>query len=252
MTSAKRVIVNADELGRSPGVNRGILDAHAKGVVSSATLLVNAAGTVDAVRLVRDAPNLGVGLHLALTDGGPVAPLDQLPGLVDPTGALPAGPDGLLRAPLRDVLVEARAQLRLFRELMRREPTHLDSHQHAHRIPVALQAVVTLAWETGLPVRSTSPEMRARFQRERIPTADHFVEDFFGPRASAGELVRILGALPLGTSEVMCHPGFVDEALRRGSLYVDPRESEHAALVDGDVRQVLQASGLRLAHYGQL
>jgi predicted glycoside hydrolase/deacetylase ChbG (UPF0249 family) len=252
MTSLKRLIVNADELGLTPGVNRGIVEAHHNGIVSSTTLMVNQPAASDVAAIAREHPNLGIGLQLALTAGRPTLPASQVPSLVDADGALPASPEGLLKAQLKDVLAEVRGQLRRFRELLGREPTHIDSQYHVHRQPVVLQALVTLSWETGLPVRSLSPEMRTRFQRERIATPEHFVEEFIGSRATLEDLVRILGALPVATTELACHPGFDDDTLRRVSRYTEPREREHAALVHVEARQVIQATGIRLIHYGQL
>src|SRR6185436_19987864 len=118
----------------------------------------------------------------------PVSSPEQIPTLVGGDGRLPASPEGLMRAQLRDVLVEARAQLQRFRKLLGRDPTHLASHLHVHHLAVVLQAVITLAWETGLPVRSLSSEMRTRLRRERIATIDHEVDEFEGGRATVEDL----------------------------------------------------------------
>jgi hypothetical protein len=252
VTSAKRLIVNADDLGRTPGVNRGILEAHRRGIVTSATMLVTAEAAAEVPALARETPELGIGLHLAFTGGSPASAPALVPSLVDAGGRLPAGTEGLASAQPGELLAEARAQLRRFRDLMGRDPTHFDSHHHAHRLPAVLEVVVALAWETGLPVRSASEEMRASLRREGITTVDHFVEEFYGDGATTEVLVRLLARLPVGTSELMCHPAVVDDALRAGSRYAEPRAQELAALTHMEARQVVQAAGIRLVHYGTL
>jgi predicted glycoside hydrolase/deacetylase ChbG (UPF0249 family) len=248
----KRLIVNADDLGRSPGVNQGIAQAHAGGIVTSATLLVNYPAAAEVPTLAQENPGLGVGLHLALMGGRSTLPATQVPSLVTSRGLLPDTLEELAAAQPRDILAEARAQLRRFRELMGRDPTHFDAHHHAHKTPVVLEVIVTLAWETGLPVRSLSAQMRARFRAEGIVSPDHFVEAFHGDAATQESLVRILGELPRVTSELMCHPAIVDEELMAGSRYAEPRARELQALTSSEARQVLQAAGVRLIHYGAL
>jgi predicted glycoside hydrolase/deacetylase ChbG (UPF0249 family) len=112
--------------------------------------------------------------------------------------------------------------------------------------------MVTLAWETGLPLRSVSLEMKTRFKREGIPTTDRFVDSFFGGGATLEGLLRILGELDLGATELMCHPGVVDDELRAASRYAEPRARELAFLTHPEARQALQAGGIRLVHFGEL
>jgi predicted glycoside hydrolase/deacetylase ChbG (UPF0249 family) len=252
MAALKRLIVNADDLGRTPGVNRGILQAHRAGIVSSASLMVTQPAAAEVAALARESLQLGVGLHVALTGGLPCLAPAQIPSLVDAAGRLPAKPDGLGGADTQHVLAEARAQIRRFRELIGAFPTHLDSHHHAHALPAVLEAFVTLSWETGLPLRSVSPEMRARFRRERVPTPDHFIDAFYGPEATLENLIRLLSRLEPGVTELMCHPAIVDDALKSGSSYAEPRGRELSILTHGEVRQALQAAGIRLIHYGGL
>jgi predicted glycoside hydrolase/deacetylase ChbG (UPF0249 family) len=206
----KRVIVNADDLGGSEAANQAVAECHEKGIVTSASLLVGGAAARAVPALAKEHPNLGIGLHLDLSDGAPGA-----------------------------VLAAARSQLRRFRELLGRDPTHLDSHAHAHgRWPAALEALVTLAWETGRPVRADSPAVAERLRGEGIRTTDTCVAGFPGGAAAPEEdLVRVLEETVDGTTEVVCHPVAAPE---RGAL------TGHAA------RQTLQASGVRLIHFGQL
>lgn len=249
----KRLIVNADDLGRTEGINEGIFDAHRRGVVTSATMMVNYAAARRVAALSRDAPGLGIGLHVALSGGVPALPPENIRSLVDGKGMLPAKPEGLAAADPAEVLAEARAQLKRFREIMGRDPTHFDSHHHSHReVPAVFEAILTLAWETGLPVRSASPAMGERLRREGVPVPDRFVDDFYGDGATLNDLIGIIEDLPVGTSEIMCHPAVVDDELRSSSGYVEARARELDVLTSGGVRQAVQRSGVRLIHFGQL
>ncbi len=251
-TVGKRVIVNADDLGRTEGINQGILAAHRQGIVTSATLLVNQPAAQGVRALLAEEPKLGVGLHVALTGGPPALRPEQLPSLVDSSGLLPRKPENLDGAAPSEVLAEARAQLARFRELLGRLPTHIDSHHHAHRVGPVFDALVTLAWETGLPIRCASPWMKERLRREGIPTTDDFVEKFYEGGVTRETLLGILKDSQPGTTEIMCHPGLVDEELRQASGYADPRAREVQVLTDPEVRLTLQALGIALIHFGQL
>ena len=252
MTAAKRLIVNADDLGRTSGINQGVFAAHRDGIVTSATLMVNYPAAREVAALSAAEPKLGIGLHVALTGGPPCLPAEQLPSLVDAKGQLPRKPESLEGAKPTEVLAEARAQLALFREIMGRLPTHFDSHHHSHRTPAVFQALVTLAWETGLPVRGAAPWMRERLGKEGIPTTDHFVEEFYDASVSRESLIKILGDVKTGTTEIMCHPASVDDELRESSGYADQRARELTVLTDVDVRQTLQALGITLVSFSQL
>jgi len=252
MASTKRLIVNADDFGRTSGINRGVAESHRRGIVTSATLMVAHAGALEAARVATENPRLGVGLHLALTGGPPVLPPKQIPSLVDASGQLPEKPEGLAKATPHDVLVESRAQLKRFREILSRPPTHIDVHRHAQRVPAVLEALVILAWETGLPVRCVSLEMKTRLKREGIPTTDRFIDSFFDAGTRLEGLLRIFGELELGTTELVCHPAVVDDELPAQSAHADPRARELQILTDPETRQVLQAAGIRLIHFGEL
>jgi predicted glycoside hydrolase/deacetylase ChbG (UPF0249 family) len=248
----RRLIVNADDLGRTAGINQGVFDAHRRGVVTSATMMVNYPSAADVPALSAANPRLGIGLHLALTGGVPALPPERVATLVDEGGRLPPKPDGLGGASPREVLDEARAQLARFRQIMKRDPTHFDSHHHSHReVPAVLEAIVTLARETGRPVRAASAEMGERLGREGIPTTDRFVEDFFDREATLEVLLGIIQAVQ-GTTELMCHPAVVDAELRATSGYAEARTRELEVLTDRRVREAVDRAGVQLIHFGQL
>lgn len=250
--SAKRLIVNADDLGRTPGINAGIERAHRDGIVTSASVMVCFPSAQDVPDLARRNPDLGLGLHLAFTGSPPALTPGEIPSLTDMNGRLPDKPEGLGGARPNHVLAEGRAQLRRFRGLLGREPTHLDTHHHSHDVPVVFEALTQLAWEGGIPVRSTSTSMRERLRAEGIATPDAFLDSFFGPGASLDNLLRLLRDLEPGVTELMCHPALVDDELSRTSSYSSPRALELVVLTHLEARAALQALGVRLVHFGSL
>ena len=248
----KRLIVNADDLGRTPGINAGIFEAHNQGLVTSATLMVGFTPAGEAALEWHRTPDIGIGLHVALTGGRPLLSRQQVPSLVDEEGRFPAKPEGLDRARPDEVMAEAEAQLEQFRTLAGRLPTHLDSHHHAHRLPVVCDALVSLAKMHSLPVRNASAEVGERLRREGVVTTNDFVEDFFGSEARLEVLLNILAGLAPGVTELMCHPARIDEALRLGSSYVDEREQELAVLTHPEAIRAIREEGIVLTHFGEL
>ncbi len=181
----KRLIVNADDLGRTHGINTGVFEAHRLGIVTSATAMVNYEGIHEAARLSRENPGLGIGLHVALTGGRTALPPASVPSLIDARGLQPAKPDGLLGANLAgEIEAEIDAQFAKFVEVFGRRPTHLDSHHHAHRSPEVFEAVCGLALREGLPVRNAGGSMGGELKKRSVPTSDVFEESFFDRGAS--------------------------------------------------------------------
>lgn len=247
----RRLIVNADDLGRSVGINDGIFEAHQRGIVTSATLMVGQPAARDAAERLRRHPDLGVGLHATLTGAPPTLPADRVPSLVDSEGELPRRPEGapgqrFAQARPDEVLAEVEHQLRLFRDLTERDPTHLDAHHHSHRQPVVLEALLTVARRLEIPVRRSSNAIAARLEEVGVATTDHFDETFYGADATEEALARILAELPSGTTELMCHPGYSDSVLRRESAYADAREVELRLLTAPGLRASLARQQIEL------
>lgn len=250
---ARNLIVNADDLGWTAGVNRGIAEAHRSGIVTSTSLLANGRAFEDAVRVARDLPSLGVGVHLNLSDGPPIAPAARIPSLTGGDGELHGGPEQLLarivrrRLPLAEVELEWDAQIRKVRDAGIRI-THLDGHKHVHMLPGLFRLALKLAkrhqvgairvaheasplraqlasgdsqrdfvvFKQGVQARGLkllARDARALAERNGIATSDRFCGI-----AQTGELTReglahLLERLPGGTTEMMCHPGYADDEL---------------------------------------
>ena len=250
----KNLIVNADDLGWTPGVNRGIVEAFRNGIVTSTSLLANGAAFADGVEMARAAGGLGVGMHLNLTDGAPVTGRESVTSLLNKQGEFAGGPESLLlrRASrgllLKEVEREWNAQIQKVRDAGI-EPTHLDGHKHVHMLPGLFEIALRLAKRHGIGairvsleasslraalssganrragvvmkqgVQARGLKLLARDAREQAERAGIAAADYFCGIAQTGELTRegvtkFLKSLPEGTTELMCHPGYADTALQ--------------------------------------
>lgn len=214
------LIVNADDFGASRGINRGILEAHRDGILTSTSLLVRAAGSAEAADLAQAAPKLSVGLHADLGKDLKKLPADRL---------------GRLGQDLRE-------QLARFEKLMGRPPTHLDSHHNVHRDARALPHFLEAAQELGLPLREHSQVRYFSKFYGQWGGATHLEQ------ISSGNLIGMLETeIEDGITELSCHPGYVDPDYPTG--YAAEREAELRTLCDPLVRRALAERSIRLISY---
>lgn len=245
---SRRLIVNADDFGLTPGVSTGILQAYRHGIVTSTTVLVTAEVDPELLAQARDSA-LGIGLHVNLTLG---RPLTRARSLVDEEGRFLRDARYLAaRAEPRDVEREVEAQIEEFLGLAGRPPTHLDTHHHVGLHPPVTEVVFEAARRLGVPVRSETREGRARAVSLGLRTPDHF----FGgsgpdPYWTPARTLRHLRDLPPGLSEFMTHPGWYDERLG-GSRYGRQREVELIGLGTPPARAAAARLGIALCHFGQ-
>ena len=257
-----KLIVNADDFGYTPGVTAGILRARRDGIVTATTMMANAPDTEGAARAARAVPDLDIGVHLVVTYGTPLSPPERIPSLVAATGAsgavtFPRVSD-LLRSgkPEADeALTEFRAQYRRVRDLIGREPSHLDTHHWVHDLPALEDALLALAKETGAAARTHDGRQRARFRDAGVRTPDRFVREF--QHSGAIHLEALLDLLERvaeegGVVELMCHPAEPDAALLDGSSYAGERGVELETLTHPRVRATVDRLGIELADYRAL
>jgi len=246
---SRRLIVNADDFGLTPGVCGGILSAHRHGIVTSTTLLATAAIDDELLAALRDS-GLGVGIHVNLTLG---RPLSGGASLVDGDGRfVRAARHAAARADARDVEREVNAQIEKFAYLMRREPTHLDTHHHVGLLAPVSEIVLEAARRLGVAVRSQDATARARALTAGLRTPDHFFGES-GPGAywSLARTLAHLRGLPAGVSEFMSHPGWCDDALSY-SRYGRQRETEMIGLGTPAARAAVSSLGITLCHFGEI
>jgi len=248
----KRLIVNADDLGRTHGINTGVFEAHRLGIVTSATAMVNYNCVHEAAVMSGENPKLGIGLHVALTGGRTALPPISVPSLVDARGAQPGKPEGLADARPEEIAAEVEAQFAKFIEVFGRKPTHLDSHHHSHRRLDVFAAVRALALREGLPVRNAGGGMGGILKRAGLRTSDAFEERFFDEGVTVAHLVQIIENLPEGSTELMCHPAHADAELAASSSYAAVRVLELAALCEPSVKSALARADVRLINFSDL
>ena len=229
----KHLIVNADDLGLSPGVNRGICLAHDHGIVTSASLMVCRPAAQEAAALAASRPALSLGLHLDLGEwsfrDGQWLQTDHVVSLNDANA----------------VAAEIDRQIEAFRRLTGRDPTHLDSHQHVHRHEPARATALRTAQKLGVPLRHFTPHVR-------------YCGDFYG-RSRRNEpfheaitpeaLIRLLESLEGGVTELGCHPGESDPA---GGDYTRERPIELHSLRHPTVPSAIERHHIRLISFRDL
>jgi predicted glycoside hydrolase/deacetylase ChbG (UPF0249 family) len=229
----RTLVVNADDFGQSAGITRGIIEAHERGIVTSASLMVLWPASDRAAAYARARPALSVGLHLDLgewtyRDGG----WRMLYARVDLTDR-------------GSVEHAVRVQLERCCDLLGRAPTHLDSHQHVHRKEPLRSILQRLAAELAIPLRHFSPAIRHH-------------GGFYGQSATgeplpdliqASRLVAWFAQVPDGVTELACHPGYADDL---NTMYGAERRTELRTLCAGEVRRALTDQRIQLASFAEV
>ena len=230
MPMPKYLIVNADDFGLSPGVNRGIMEAAEQGILTSASLMVRQPAALAAADYSRLHPKLSIGLHVDLGEW-----VYRSEEWVPLYSVVPTDDPGAIAA-------EVARQLTQFTKLMRRPPTHLDSHQHVHRDDPTRSIVKEAAAQLNIPVRDQTPGIV-------------YCGDFYGQSAkgeSMPELLTvealqsILASLPEGVTELGCHPGY-DDGL--ATAYRAERAIEVKTLCSPEIRETLAALRIELRSF---
>ncbi len=271
------MIVNADDYGHSAGVSAGIRYSHLHGLVTSTTAMLNMPGVeADIHAAMLDCPRLGLGVHLVLTTGVPVLPSLQIKSLVTGDGSFArsnASPDRLSRLDPQEVKAEWSAQIEKFVSITGRPPDHLDSHHHVsflspHLFKVMLDLAQRYDCAIRFPTGESASEILAEFpagsaracwesnlylvNQYQPSHPDKFVSSFYDEGASQMALLNLLGNLPEGTTEVMCHPGYADAGLVGRSVYLKQRQAEVSILTAPEVIGFVKTREIELINFGDL
>ncbi|HMF53544.1 MAG TPA: ChbG/HpnK family deacetylase [Edaphobacter sp.] len=286
---SSRLIINADDFGLTPGINRSILELHQAGVLSSATLMATGAAFDDAAAIARSAPTLGIGCHIVLTDGIPASPPGNIPSLLGPDGktfrpSLLNFVQALLRGHIREADIEREAEAQI--EKLQRAGiaiTHADTHKHTHLFPAVTQPLLRVLERAGIhairnPFEPSFTQglahagikrrlqinllnrLRPAFERHpqlrdgSILTTDGTLGVSATGNLNASTLSEILSATPsIGTYELVCHPGYNDRDLDRVTTRLRAhREIEMQALRSAIPSALAQPNRIQLIHYGKL
>jgi hopanoid biosynthesis associated protein HpnK len=286
------LIVNADDFGYTAGVNRAIVEAHTRGIVTSTTLMANGPAFSEAARMASETPGLSVGCHVVLIDGSPLLAPNEIPSLSSASGS-PSFRDGLMSFAARamagmldakEIEAEATAQIRRVQSCGI-AVSHFDTHKHTHIFPPVLRPLLRAAAACGVsavrnpfgprrPLRSSellaTPNLWKRtaevrilrgFARKFRESADRL--GFSTPDGTLGiEVTGVLDerlfravaeSIPEGTWEFVCHPGYNDADLQAANTRLrESRELELQALTLPSARALLAKNDIELISYRDL
>ena len=281
--------MNADDFGLTSGVNRAIVEAHSRGIVTSSTLMANGPAFAEAAELAKQSSQLGIGCHVVLIDGEPLLDPEKLPSLTHSrrfrdslksfaaralTGRIDEG----------EIFAEAAAQIRKLQK-SGIAVWHVDTHKHTHLFPRILHPLLRAARECGvravrnpfgprLPMRSSQlmqrPNLWTRYAQLRV--LGGFAKKFHSTVAQEGFVttegtlgIEVTGTLdetlfhaiaesiPEGTWEFVCHPGYNDADLQTVKTRLrESRETELQVLTLPSARAILAEKGIRLISYRDL
>jgi predicted glycoside hydrolase/deacetylase ChbG (UPF0249 family) len=264
----KRLIINSDDYGRTPEISHGIREAHRHGVVTSTTCMMNIPTTADDIAIgLKETPNLRMGVHLVLTMGRPISAPETVPSIVAENGDFfkyTPFIEHLSSLNMDEVKKEWRAQIEAFIKASGRKPTHIDSHHHASYFsPNLFHGMLELAKEYDCAIRLPFTEVSSELEEtaKHVPDLmekfnprrpDVFFVNFYDETATKEDLLNIIANVPEGTSEIMCHPGYVDDAFAKESVYNFQRERELKILTDPSIKEVIQSTGIELITFANL
>ena len=285
----RRLIVNADDFGFTSGVNRAIVEAHSRGIVTSSTLMANGAAFAEAVELAIRNPQLGIGCHVVLIDGEPLLDPEKIPSLTHSRRFRDSLKSFAARALSgriadREIFAEATAQIHKLQGTGV-AVSHVDTHKHTHLFPRILRPLLRAARECGvravrtpfgprLPMRSSQlmqrPTLWTRYAQLRIlgGFAKNFPstvaqEDFVTTDGTLGIEVTgtldeklfhaIAESIPEGTWEFVCHPGYNDADLQKSNTRLrESRQTEFHVLTLPAAREIFAQRSIQLISYRDL
>lgn len=233
MAAPRYLIVNADDFGRTPGVNEGIIESHENGIVTSASLMVRWPAAAEAAAYGRSHLKLSLGLHVDLSEW--TYRNESWTAVYE---VVPANDATAVKG-------EVDRQLAAFRDLVGRDPTHIDSHHHVHREKPGRSVLAEVAARLGVPLRHYSRAVR-------------YCGDFYGQTATGipypeglelTGLIKVLVELPPGVTELGCHPGKQDDV---DSMYCRERAEEVKVLCDPRVRETIVREGIQLCSFAEV
>lgn len=228
----KKLIVNADDFGRSKGMNKGTIEAFRKGIVTSTTLMVDGKAADEAAKLAKRHPKLGLGLHFVLVDADDLISLEAQKALVF--------------FQIERAKKEFFRQVDEFKKLFGKLPDHIDGHQHIHKLPSFFPFIKDFCQENNLPFRGMK--------------GIKFIRSFYGmnnltkrpklDKISVKYLIQVLKNLEDGATELMCHPGYAYDL--DDSSYAFHREVELKTLTDSRIKDFIKKEGIKLINFSQI
>jgi hopanoid biosynthesis associated protein HpnK len=272
--AARRLVVNADDFGRSSSINQAVIRAHREGILTTASLMVNEPGCDEAVAMARENPRLGVGLHLVFSHGRAALPPEKIPGLVNARGEFSnqAGATGFRYFVRRELHGQLRRELHAQFEKFHATGLlldHVNGHLHFHLHPAIFRILMADSDSLGirrmrltrdpfwLNARLAGGEwlyrinhavifglLAARSRRLLDQQSIQYTRNVFGllqnGRVDEAYVDRLLSRLPPGDSELYSHPS------------LDEFKREYDALISSRIKQLINEQGIQLIRYQDL
>lgn len=281
----KRLIVNADDFGMHESINRSVEDAHRRGVLTSASLVVNTQNFDEAVEIAKRNKTLGVGIHLTLIDEEPVAPKEKIPSILDKDGRLfkVFATEFCMKvikgeSKLTHVAEECEAQiLKFIRSGL--VPTHVDSHQQLHLFPPIFNCLKPILKKYGIKnVRTLNvpwsdyrraeilrigvalfAKLARLWQGPEYKSPDYYFGFFNSGNINTDYFKEILSKLKAGTAEISLHPGTDNALIRKRYIFWEEHsgwkadwEKEYGILLDPEIKNIIDKEGISLIDYSKL
>jgi len=279
-----RLIVNADDFGLCRGVNAAICDAHTKGILTSATIMANMGGAEEAVKIAKDLPDLGVGVHLNFLEGPAVSNDPKVAVLLDNDGEFAYSPGKLAKLSLlkksfrKAIEIESAAQIKWVID-KGITPTHADSHKHVHSFPTIYPSVLravkgfgikavrwpcepSFIWRNCWPKVSKNDRIRARIvstmaRINRLQDSALVKNDGFIGLAHTGAIdekfwLKVCRCNFDGVAEIMTHPGYTEGLDPAKTRLIEERKVELKSLCSDAVIKAVADAKIELIHYGNL
>ena len=244
----RQIIINADDFGLSNSVNMGIIQLIAQGIVTSTSLFLNLPGFELGLAIAKSLPQLSVGIHLNLTYGSPLLPLSVVPSLADAQGKFVNKKWVLWHGKSEDMEREFRAQIERFLATGI-PPTHLNTHHNLHEDLRVLEIIIPLLKEYKIPaLRRLHPDILAS---QGIATTDYCIQKEFWRDNNPRHFKSMLKGLPSGVTELVCHPGYVDQATQAISPWTWQREKELAFFTNKKTLKIIKDCGAQLISFHQ-
>ena len=281
----RKLIVNADDYGFAEGINHAIIDGYRKGIITSCSLMPSAPYFDDAVSRIKEQPDLAVGVHLALTNGKPVLPVGQIPFLVSRHGDFYNSPATLLQRLVLFPAAIQQAKAELSHQIAKIFdsgiiPSHLDTHKHIHLYFPLFKIIIQLALEFKInairvpydsvnihyrPARKrfsrlfmkslfvVQRKMKKQLQMHSIRYNEYFFGLAFTGFLSEEVMIKVIERLPAGVTELMCHPGYCNEELKKMHTRLkESRQIELEALISPRVQNCIKENKVILVNYTQI
>ena len=280
----RRLIINADDFGLCESVNKGIVEAHTKGVLTSTTIMANMPAAQQAVDLAKNLPTLGLGVHLNLTAGKPLCQDNTVKLILDSQGHFALSPGKLALASLITGKVRTAIETELASQIQwlidkSIKPTHLDSHKHIHAFLSIFPIVCRLAKRFSIPAirytyepkqvsripwpvtdresRKRASLVRTMAKINRLQNPSFFKTDALLGVNHVGKINAVFMRAvslynPAATAELMTHPGYTYDLDATRTRLVKQREIELVTLCDEKTKQYFKDAYVKLVHYGQL